>query len=153
MRNFWKFMKDAEQTCRFYSKYEPISTQRCRPETEKNVLEDLFSSVWSHFKKYHPSGNLNFNNLGSCQSLKLRNLMGKILRISLKLNFLPNTLGCYGLNVIINTSLVIVYSSKKSHWDSSNQENEQIRRNLCSMPKDFILCSSLRCWSPFFCIP
>jgi len=32
------------------------------------------------------------------QSLKLRNLMGKILRISLKLNFSPNTLGGYGLN-------------------------------------------------------
>jgi len=24
--------------------------------------------------------------------------MGKVLRISLKLNFTPNTLGCYGLN-------------------------------------------------------
>jgi len=27
----------------------------------------------------------------------MRNLMGKILQISLKLNFTPNTLGCYGL--------------------------------------------------------
>jgi len=29
----------------------------------------------------------------------LRNLMGKILSIALKLNFTPNTLGCYGLTV------------------------------------------------------
>jgi len=49
-------------------------------------------------KKYHPSGNLKFNNEGIFQSLKLRNLMGKILRISLKLNFTSNTLGCYGLS-------------------------------------------------------
>jgi len=51
----------------------------------------------SQFKKYRPSGNLNFNNLGISQGLKWRNSMGKILRISLKLNFTPNTLGCYGL--------------------------------------------------------
>jgi len=49
----------------------------------------------SKFKKYHPSGNLKFNNLGIFKSLKLRNLMDKIRRISLKLNFTPNTLGCY----------------------------------------------------------
>jgi len=52
----------------------------------------------SKFKKYHPSENLKFNNLGLFQSLKLRNIMGKILPISLKFNFTPNTLGCYGLN-------------------------------------------------------
>jgi len=45
-----------------------------RSETEKNILEDPFSSVLSHFKKYHPSGNLKFNNLGIFPSLKLRNL-------------------------------------------------------------------------------
>jgi len=66
-------------------------------ETEKNILEDLLSSVLLQFKKYHPSGNLKFNNLGIFQSLQLRNLMGKILRISLKLNLTPNTLGYYGL--------------------------------------------------------
>jgi len=54
--------------------------------------------VLSQFKKYHPSGNRKFNYLGIFQSLKLRILMGKILLISLKLNFTPNTLGCYGLN-------------------------------------------------------
>jgi len=51
----------------------------------------------SKFKKYHPSGNLKFNNLGIFQSLKLRDLTGKILRIFLEQNFIPNTLGCYGL--------------------------------------------------------
>jgi len=33
----------------------------------------------SLLKKYHPSGDMNFNNLGIFQSLKLRNLMGKNL--------------------------------------------------------------------------
>jgi len=51
--------------------------QRCRSETDKNVLEDLFRSVLSQFKKYHPSGNLKFNNLGIFKSLKLRILTGK----------------------------------------------------------------------------
>jgi len=41
------------------------------PETEKNILEDLFSSVLSQFKKYH-TGNMKFNNLDIFQSLKLR---------------------------------------------------------------------------------
>jgi len=43
----------------------------------KNILEDLFSSVLSHFKKHHPSGNLKCNNLSIFQSLKLRALVGK----------------------------------------------------------------------------
>jgi len=47
--------------------------------------------------KNHPSGNLKFNYLGIFQSLKLRILKGKILSITLKQNFTPNTLGCYGL--------------------------------------------------------
>jgi len=33
----------------------PTTAQRCRSETEKFILEDLFSSVLSKFKKYHPS--------------------------------------------------------------------------------------------------
>jgi len=78
--------------------FQPTTAQRCRSETEKFVLEDLFSAVLSKFKKYQPSKNVKFHNLGFFQSLKLCNLMGKILRISLKLNFTPNTLGCYGLN-------------------------------------------------------
>jgi len=40
---------------------------------------------------------MKFNNLGIFQSLKLPKFMGKILRISPRLNFNPNTLGCYGL--------------------------------------------------------
>jgi len=43
----------------------------------KNILKDLFSSVLLQFKKYHPSENLKFNNLGIFQSLNLRNLMVK----------------------------------------------------------------------------
>jgi len=34
------------------------------------------------------------------QSLKLRILNEKVLSISLKLNFTPNTLSCYGLMVV-----------------------------------------------------
>jgi len=60
----------------------PTTAQRCRSATEKLILEDLFSSVLSHFKKYHPSGNLKFNYVGIFQSLKLRILMEKILSIS-----------------------------------------------------------------------
>jgi len=66
-------------------------------ETEEFILVNLFSSVLSQLKKYHPSGNLKLNNLGIFQSLKVRISMQKILSISLKLNFTPNTLGCYGL--------------------------------------------------------
>jgi len=76
---------------------QPTTAQRCRSRTEKFILEDLFSSVLSQFKKYHPSGSMKFNNLGIFQSLKLRNFMEKNIRISLKLNFTPNTLGSYGL--------------------------------------------------------
>jgi len=55
------------------------------PFGNRKKIEDLFSSVLSQFKKYHPSGNLKFDYLGIFQSLKLRILMGKILRISLYL--------------------------------------------------------------------
>jgi len=63
----------------------------------KNILDDLFGSVLSQSKKYHPSGNLKFKYLRIFQSLKLRISMEKILSISFKLNFTPNTLGCEGL--------------------------------------------------------
>jgi len=71
--------------------------QRYRSETEKNILEDFKGSVLLQFKKYHPSGNLKLNCLGISQTLKLHILKEKILSISLKLNFTPNTMGCYGL--------------------------------------------------------
>ena len=48
-------------------------------------------------KKYQPPGNLKLNYLDIFQSLKFRISMEKILPISLKLNFTPNTLGCCGL--------------------------------------------------------
>jgi len=57
---------------------------------KKNILQDIFSSVLSQFKKDHPSGNPELNNLGIFQSLNFRILMGKIFLISLKLNFTPN---------------------------------------------------------------
>jgi len=47
-------------------------------------------------KKYHPSENLKLNNLGIFQSFKLRNIIEKILQISLKLNFTSNTLDYCG---------------------------------------------------------
>jgi len=66
-------------------------------QQKKNIFEDLLSSILSQSKKYH-SENLKFYNLGISKSLKLRILEGKILPISLKLNFTPNTLGSKGLN-------------------------------------------------------
>jgi len=44
---------------------------------ERNILEDLFSSVLSQFKKYHLPGNPKFNYLGIFHSLKLRISMEK----------------------------------------------------------------------------
>ena len=65
---------------------------------KKNILEDLSSSVLSKLKKISPLGKPENYFLGLFQSLKLRNSVGKILAISLKLNFTPNTLGGNGLN-------------------------------------------------------
>jgi len=88
-------------------------------------LDDLYCLVLSQFKKYHPFGYLKFDNLGVFQSLKLRNLMGKILQISLKPKFSPNTLGCYGLipfrkPVLIGITLgdfyVYVYASLRGNF-------------------------------------
>jgi len=58
----------------------------------------IVTILLSQFKKYQPSGKLKFSNFGIFQSLKLRILMEKILLISLKLNFAPNTLGCHGFS-------------------------------------------------------
>jgi len=71
--------------------------QRCRSETENFILEDFFGSVLSQFKKYHPSGNMKFNNLGIFQNLKLPNFMVKILRKSLKQISLQIIWGVMGL--------------------------------------------------------
>jgi len=68
-------------TAHFLRKFNPLSPRD--PVRKLKNLEDIFSSVLSQFKKYHPSGNLVFNDLGIFQSFKLRILMGKILPISL----------------------------------------------------------------------
>jgi len=79
-------------------KFNPLPPSDAVRKPKKNILEDLFSPVLSKLKKnITPFGNLKVNNIGFFKSLRLRNLMGKILRISLRLNFIPNTLGCYGL--------------------------------------------------------
>jgi len=45
---------------------------------KKNIIEDLSSSVLSEFKKkYHPSGNMKFNNLGILSKLKISYFNGK----------------------------------------------------------------------------
>ena len=81
---------------------KPTTAQRCRSETEKNILENLqtFSKevqYCQNSKDITPPGNLKFNYLDIFQSFKLRFSMEKMLLISLKLHFTLNTLGCYGL--------------------------------------------------------
>jgi len=58
---------------------------------KKNILEDLFGSVLSQFKKHPPSGNLKFYIFMHFPKLEIAYLNRKILSISLKLNFAPNT--------------------------------------------------------------
>jgi len=42
----------------------PLPPSDAVRKQKKNILGDLLSLVLSQFKKYHPSGNLKFNNLG-----------------------------------------------------------------------------------------
>jgi len=42
----------------------PLPPSGAVRERKKIILEDLFGSVLSHLKKYHPSVNLNFDDLG-----------------------------------------------------------------------------------------
>jgi len=56
--------------------FNPLPPSDAVRQQKKNIFEDLFSSV-SQFKKYRPSGNLKFNNLGILPSLKLRILVEK----------------------------------------------------------------------------
>jgi len=65
---------------------------------KKYFRESFQFSVAKIKKKYLFSGNLKFKYLRIFQSLKLRILKEKIISIYLKLNFTPNTLGCYGFN-------------------------------------------------------
>ena len=64
-------------------------------------------------KKYHPSENLKLNNLGILKGLKFRILKRKIPLISLKLNFTPKTLGCYGLKITKLRSFPALHSFPK----------------------------------------
>jgi len=90
-RIIWLILKIKLSTT-ILAHYHPVMP----PRNRKKNLEDLHSPVLSQLKIFHPSGNLMFNNLGVSQSLKLRTSMGKVLRISLKLNFSPNTFGLLG---------------------------------------------------------
>jgi len=75
------------------------------PSGNRNIyFRGSFSSVLSQLKKYHPSGNLKFNNLGLFQSLKFSIFLGKILPTSLNLNITPNTLGCFGFIQCLDVS-------------------------------------------------
>jgi len=51
---------------------------------------------------------MKFNNLDIFQSIKLRIYTDIILPISLKLNFTPSILGCYGLMFVIFVSLFLM---------------------------------------------
>ena len=58
-----------------------------------------FSSVLSQFKKISPLWKSKIKSFRNISTLKISFfLTEKILPISLKLNFTPNTLGCYGLD-------------------------------------------------------
>jgi len=56
---------------------DPLPPSDAVRQQKEIILEDLFSSVFSQFKKYPPFGNLKFNCLGIFQSLKLRILLEK----------------------------------------------------------------------------
>jgi len=58
----------------------PLPPSDAVREQKNNISDDLLSSVLPQFKKYHPSGNLKFNNLSIFQSLTFRILMEKSLR-------------------------------------------------------------------------
>jgi len=53
--------------------FNPLTpSDAVRSETQKLILENLFSPELSQFKKRHYSGNVKFYNLGIFQRLKLR---------------------------------------------------------------------------------
>jgi len=57
--------------------FNPLPPSGPVRQQKENSLEGLFSSVLSQFKKYHPSGNLKFNNLGIFLKLKIAYHSGK----------------------------------------------------------------------------
>jgi len=60
---------------------------------KRKNLEDLPVQYCHNLKKYYFPENLKFNNFDIFKSLKYHIFTEKILPISLKLNFTPNTLG------------------------------------------------------------
>jgi len=70
------------------------------PLRELNYFRGSLQFSIVTIKKISPTRNLKFHYLDIFQSLKSRISMEKILTISLKLNFTPNTSGCYGLSPI-----------------------------------------------------
>jgi len=62
--------------------FNPLPPSDAVRQQKKNISEDLFSSVLSQLKNYHPTGNLKFNYLGISQCLKLRILMKNAFNFS-----------------------------------------------------------------------
>jgi len=55
----------------------PLPPSDAVRKQKKIIYEDLSSSVSSHFKQYHRSGDLKYNNLGIFQGFEFRILMEK----------------------------------------------------------------------------
>jgi len=101
---------------RQFNQLRPSDTVR---KQKKNILEDLFRSELSQFKKNCPSKNLKFDNLGIFRSLKLRILVEKVLAISPNLNFTPNTSGLLWVNPKTHhaeASLTCVFGLHEYHF-------------------------------------
>jgi len=75
-------------------KFNPLSPSDA-VRKQKKYFRGSFQFSFVTIKKISPPGNHTFNYLGIFQILKLRISIEKILSISLKLNFTPNTLDCW----------------------------------------------------------
>ena len=71
---------------------QPTTAQRRRSETEKVILDDLLSSEWPNFKKYHSFGNLKFIVF---PKLKIANLTVLLSLISLQIIWAVINVGRY----------------------------------------------------------
>jgi len=81
----------------YVHRINPLPPSVAVRKQKKKYFRGYFQFSIITIQKYHPPGNPKLNYLGDFQSLKLRISMEKIVSISLKLNFSPNTLGYYGL--------------------------------------------------------
>jgi len=82
----WTLQPGKGQTKSYLNPLTPSDAVR---QQKKIILEDLFSSVLSQFKKSHPSGNLKFKNLGIFKSLKFRILKENSFQFLLSYISLP----------------------------------------------------------------